>query len=403
MPKLNVNVPKMCRHLHGQAFVKIGGQQIWLGRYGDPLTQEKYDRLVGQWLANGRTLPAPSVPPAQPVTVLQILAPYWRWARPRYQPGELDSIKGALRIVERLYGSTPALDFGPNAFRAVRAEMIRRAWTRKSINRQMSRVRALFRWAASHELLPESVFRQLQTVEPLRHGEASERPKVRIVARRLIRVVRHRVSRQVRALIDLQLLTGARADELLGIRGSSIERRRIDQGHIIWAYHCVNHKTAHQDKERWIYFGPRAQKILKMFLTADRPAACFIFSPRDAERERHSTASAHRRPGQKSNARQTDREVGDRYSTPSYRRAIHRALSEAFPTPKHLCPDERKLWRSSHTWGPHRLRHNAGTYLRREFGVEVARAILGHSSAITTLIYCEEDERRAMRAISKVG
>jgi hypothetical protein len=37
MPKLNVNVPKMCRHLHGHAFVKIGGQQIWLGRYGDPL------------------------------------------------------------------------------------------------------------------------------------------------------------------------------------------------------------------------------------------------------------------------------------------------------------------------------------------------------------------------------
>ena len=36
MPKLNTHFPKLCRHVRGQAFVKIDGQQIWLGRYGDP-------------------------------------------------------------------------------------------------------------------------------------------------------------------------------------------------------------------------------------------------------------------------------------------------------------------------------------------------------------------------------
>ena len=60
MPKLKNHIPKLCRHHKGQAFLKVGGQQVWLGRYGDPLTQEKYDRFIAQWLANGRTAPSTS-------------------------------------------------------------------------------------------------------------------------------------------------------------------------------------------------------------------------------------------------------------------------------------------------------------------------------------------------------
>jgi site-specific recombinase XerC len=49
------------------------------------------------------------------------------------------------------------------------------------------------------------------------------------------------------------------------------------------------------------------------------------------------------------------------------------------------------------------LRHNAATFLRAEFGLEVSRAILGHTSSATTLIYAEQDERHAVQAIAKVG
>jgi hypothetical protein len=76
MPRLTTDVPKLCLHARGQAFIKVDGRQIWLGRYGDPLTQEKYDRLVGQWLANGRALPLP--PPTTngtPRSILELLAP----------------------------------------------------------------------------------------------------------------------------------------------------------------------------------------------------------------------------------------------------------------------------------------------------------------------------------------
>jgi integrase len=399
MPKLRRHIPRLSRHIRGQAFVKIAGQQIWLGRHGDPLTHEKYDRLIAEWLANGRILPLPAPLPEEPATILHLLAPYWRWAKQRYTAAEVATIHSALRLLEKLYGSQPATAFGPNALRAVRAEMIRKGWTRRQINRQISRVRALFRWAASHEMVSETVYNQLRTVEPLRRGEAPERPKVKPVPRNFIRAIRHRVSRQVRALVDLQLLTGARADELINLRDTDINCGRAD----VWSYNPDEHKTAHHEKERWIYFGPRAQKILCLFMTPGLTSGRFLFSPIDAERERHLAASVHRRPNQKKNSLQTDRILGMHYTTASYRRALHRAMREAFPVSKDLSRDDARRWRQAHTWGPHRLRHNAGTFLRREFGIEVARIILGHSSAATTMIYAEQDTRRAVEAIAKVG
>jgi hypothetical protein len=71
-----------------------------------------------------------------------------------------------------------------------------------------------------------------------------------------------------------------------------------------------------------------------------------------------------------------------------------------------LTPDEKaeiKAWRREHSWHPNQLRHNAATRLRKEFGVELARIILGHATAFTTEIYAEADRAQAMEVIAKVG
>lgn len=55
------------------------------------------------------------------------------------------------------------------------------------------------------------------------------------------------------------------------------------------------------------------------------------------------------------------------------------------------------------SWHPHQLRHNAATFLRKEFGLETARIILGHRSAAITTIYAEADQQKAIEAMLRVG
>ena len=61
MPKLNHQNPSYRKHrASGQAIVTIGGRDIYLGPYGTKASKAEYDRIVSEWLANGRR-PAGSV------------------------------------------------------------------------------------------------------------------------------------------------------------------------------------------------------------------------------------------------------------------------------------------------------------------------------------------------------
>ena len=107
----------------------------------------------------------------------------------------------------------------------------------------------------------------------------------------------------------------------------------------------------------------------------------------------------------------------DRYDVDSYRRAIIRGCEIAFQMPNELRkipkstaePKKSELrqqaafWRNEHCWHPNQLRHSAATKLRKEYGVELARIILGHTTAFTTEIYAEVDQQQAIEVIGKVG
>jgi integrase len=194
--------------------------------------------------------------------------------------------------------------------------------------------------------------------------------------------VRRHLPRPVRALVALQLLSGARAAELVALRPAD-----LDTAETVWTYTPDEHKTAHRGKQRVIYFGPRAQRILRLFLDTNRPVNKPIFSPRQANAEGKATDGPGRRANQKPTPRKSSRTTGERYTTDSYRRAIHRACKAA----------------GVEQWGPHRLRHNAGTFLRREYGIEVASIVLGHSSLAVTQTYAEQDHQRAIEVMRQVG
>jgi hypothetical protein len=202
--------------------------------------------------------------------------------------------------------------------------------------------------------------------------------------------------------------------------------RDIDRSEKIWVYAPAEHKTAHHGHERKIFIGPKGQEFLQPFLL--RPAEAYCFSPAEAEAERRTIMHTNRKtplacgnvPG--SNCKENPRCIkGDVYTVAIYRRAIGRATEKAFPAPDYLRrqPGEtREQWRKRLTkkqkaefkawykqfhWHPHQLRHNAATFLRKEFGLETARIILGHRSAVITEVYAEQDKEKAMEAIVRVG
>lgn len=372
-----------------------------LGAYGSPESREKYARLIVAWQAAAHRLPPRLDQGAgYTLTVAQLAWSFLQHMEDRYSPRELDSYRQTIRVLRQLYGETPAADFGPMALRTVREAMIRGddkadpprpAWSRQTVNRRIHRVRAIFRWAASYELLPVSVYQALLTVEGLRRGqsEARETEPVGCAPDAAVEAVRRIVSRQVAAMIDLQLLTGMRPGEVVIMRPCD-----LDMSGKVWLYRPARHKTEHHGKTRTIYLGPRAQDIIRPYL-AGRSVAAPLFSPAEAETERRARLhEARKTPAGQGNERGTNRvecprvRPADCYTVGSYRRAISRACDLA------VVP----------AWHPHQLRHNYATAIRRTHGLEAAQILLGHSSAmVTDAVYAERDEGKALAIAAAVG
>ncbi len=380
--------PKYRRHSAGgrdRAFVELDGQRHYIGRYGSPESIHQYDQLVAEWLASGRTKRVET----NELTVVELCAWFLRHAAQHYRradgttTGTIHNFKAVIRHLKALYGPTPAAEFGPLALKAVRQRMVDAGWSRNVINQGLSFLRGIFRWAAAEELIPIGVHEALRAVEPLRRGRtaARETELVKPVPPAHIRAIRRHVSRQVWAMIEIQRLTGMRPGEVVQMRAVD-----LDMTGRVWTYRPPTHKTAHHGHSRTVYLGPRAQTILRPFLRTELAAP--LFSPRDARAEKAASAKSHRRPGQPESPRKTARRVRDGYDVHSYRRAIERACLVAGVA----------------EWAPNRLRHNAATRLRREFGIDLAQTILGHrvGSAITE-IYAQANVSKAKAVVAKVG
>ncbi len=355
MPK-SARVPKYSLHrATGQARVCIDGRDQYLGQFGSPESHARYQELIDAW----RLLR--QLPYRPRLTVGDLVVLYDSHATNYYRKdGEPTSepacIRQAMRPLLDLYRRELASEFGPRKLRDVREQMIKLVWSRTTINKHIRRIRQMFRWAVSEELLPSDAFVKLQTVPGLKKGrsDAKESSPVLPVDDDRLEKVAGLVSPQIAAMIRLQSVTGMRPGEVVAMRADEI--LTVEQA---WEYVPRRHKTEHHGKDRRIFIGPRGQKILRPYLEAARPDA-YLFPPIDG---------------------------GEHYSTDSYRRAIHRACRRA----------------KIPTWSPNQIRHTFATSVRREFGIETAQVILGHSSLTVTQVYAERDFAAASSAIQRVG
>jgi integrase len=328
------------------------------------------------------------------MTVKEVILMFWDRHATHYRhadgtpTGELDNYRDALRPLRRLYGITPARDFTPLRLKYLRKAMVDAGLSRSTINQRVRRIVRVFKWAVSEELVGEVVYRVLKTVSGLPKGrsEAREPEPVRPVPNDLVDAVRPHVARQVWSMIALQRLTGMRPGEVVLMRGCD-----LDRGGDVWFYTPRKHKTEHHGRARRIALGPRAQAILTPWLRADSQQ--YMFSPTEAMEEFRRRQRAERKtrlyPSQAARPRKPDpkRTLGDHYLTRTYYHAIQYGCKRAGVEP----------------WHPNQIRHATASKIRSTYGLDAARAVLGHSDMNTTEIYAERDRELAAKVMRGLG
>ena len=410
------HVPAYTLHKHtGQAVVRIGKKDYYLGVFDSPESREKYNRLIGDWFAGGRDAAAladvNAPPAASGPTVEDVLAAFWVHALMYYRDREgkpsreQRNFLDVMKLLRRMYGTTPAASFGPLSLEKCQAEMVRHGLARKHINRRVGRIRQVFKWAVAREMIPPSVFEGLRAVAGLKRGRSSakELPSVKPVSEDHVKAVIVRANRFIGAMLELQMLTGMRSGEMVIMRTADINRSGS-----VWTYRPTKHKTEHHGHDRIVYLGVKARAVIAPFLRMDPTA--YIFSPADAEAERLEARAAARRtplscgnrPGTNRKARRS-RPLGLCYTTESYCRAVASLCDKTFPPPAGLTDEALKAWRAEHRFHPHQLRHTAATRFRRESGIETARVLLGQKSVQAAEIYAEQDMERARDFAGRAG
>ncbi len=242
----------------GQGKVHLSGRDFYCGKWGTPACKAAYDRLIAEWLHNGRRPPqrmratsATSTPtdevtpppdlllgvqldpsgnhggdsyreraPDGPVgmRVCQIAARYMDHCEIYYRDlngKKTSTFCNAQQAITALepYDDLPVALFGPKKLQEMRALLVQAGRPRKSCNTIVKAVKRLFRWAESQELVAPGTCHALETVEPLKRGRttAPELPPVKPVPDKVIEATIPYLPRVVADMVRVHRLIGGRS------------------------------------------------------------------------------------------------------------------------------------------------------------------------------------------------
>jgi integrase len=450
--------PSYRRHSGGQAVVTVRTvvgvrRDILLGPWNSPESFSEYSRVLAVLQAHGGRYPVGGAAAGDPeaVSVNEVLLAFLRDAENRYgaTSKEVKHFRYAVRPVKELFGTLPAAQFSPKRLKAVRKRMIdaqlvrvrctdaensweawlpeaelrprpgepgvlearrkrdrkwfpaeavawKQAYCRNLINRRVSRIKAVFGWAVSDELVPGSVAHALREVKGLRQCEehVRESPPVKPAFEADLLWAVPFCPGPVGAMLRLQWLTGMRSGEVRIMRTLDIDRGDPAR----WVYRPGSdagphgkHKNAWRGQDRIVPMGPAAIELLTPWLRPDDPSA-YLFRPQAAVDERNAKRRAERKtrrqPSQlaRKRKRRPKRAPGDCYTEESYPRAVARACAKA-----------------GVTFHPYALRHGRKMSIERSEGTEAARCVLGQKSIVSTTHYGVLDTERAKEVMGRRG
>jgi integrase len=384
MAKKAVNSSYRLHRASGQAVVTLQGRTYYLGKYGSPESKEKFHRLVAE------SLVSPTFGTSKKrVTISEAVVKYLEHCHEYYSEKERVVLHHALKPLIELCPALPLQEFGVVQFKVIRAWWVKKDCSRQYVNSQMKRIVRFAKWTVSEALADPSIHHALKCVEPLKRGrcDVREAEPVKPVSDEDIEKTLPFLPPILQDMVRLHQVLGCRPGELVRITPAI-----IDTSKPVWTIRLAEHKTAWRGHDRVIYAGPRAQAILKPYLSGHRDRV--IFSPKVAVEQRLQEKESNRKtPLSCGNRRGTNRKssprksAGDAYDTQSYGKAI-----------KYACRQAGVL-----VWSPNQLRHSAATKLRDLEGIESASVILGHKCLDVTQVYAEKSARKAMEVAKKYG
>ncbi|MCU0710422.1 MAG: tyrosine-type recombinase/integrase [Pirellula sp.] len=403
MPRPKAQAPAISRHLSGQAITKVDGVTFYLGKHNSAESFARYAVLLRRYQENGFKLPDDITPESlrsldvepgrvvdkvdesqEPITVKHIVESYRGHVKVRYafSQSEKNRLLQVCTIVENEAGKLEADKFGPRLLLKMRGDWIKSGKTRQYCNRLANAVIRMFKWAVSQELVDISTHQRLKTVEPLRIGETDAPETKPILPANLdhVRATAIHLPPQLKAVIRIMVVTGARPSEILTMKPAEIDRSGDE-----WFYRPKQHKNAKRGKTRSIPLVGDAKEAVIDYLNRDADAYCF--SPKEAvewwNAQKRAARKSKVQPSQQNRRNPNATKLPtDCYDKHSLGRAISRACKKA----------------NVPAWHPYQLRHLAGTMVRDALGCEAAQALLGHSSMQMTQHYAKINEQKAAKA-----
>jgi hypothetical protein len=112
--------------------VRLNGRDHYTGPWGTPEAEAAYERLLAEWLANGRSMAASAADPpvgggipslASAPTVNDVILAFWKHAQVHYRDAdgnptsEPSHFRSALKPLRSLFGPEPAAAFSPKKLR----------------------------------------------------------------------------------------------------------------------------------------------------------------------------------------------------------------------------------------------------------------------------------------------
>jgi integrase len=389
--------PSYRKHPNGQAFVQHKsiekpGHRLYLGVHGSDESFRRYREFLNSLgVVEERAFPSGGV-------VGELVDSYLGYAKAHYRgdgknTSEYTCTKEAVSLLLKLFADLPACEFGPrNLMEYQRAAVSLGKWSRTTINSHAGRVKRMFRWAASHEYLPASVWHALRAVEGLKAGrtEAREAEPIPAVPWDAVEPFLPFFSPTIAAMVTVQWWCGCRPQDVCRLRQCD-----LDTSGEIWLYVPPKHKNSWRGHSLIKAIPRRVQPLLASFFRED--AAAWLFSPQDSlawhSQQRAANAGRDRKtpvyPSElRSRAQKKKNQIVKErrpYTTRTYYQAIE--YGQARCNRKR----EEEALPSLPLWTPMQLRHGVATFVDRQLGRQAAQRYLGHKNLSTTEIYVERD------------